>query len=151
MKNKKAFTLVEIFITLAILAILASISIKIYSHYFRAAFELDPISILMSAKIAQEEYYADNDSYACKIEYLPGFQDETVDNKFYINSDKDERRKFYITVSSCSDTDYTLTVKNETDDPKWQIEWTLTCSATSNLGQCKPTQVKGADTFKRLF
>lgn len=157
MRTKRAgVTLVELMMVVAILAILASVSFSIYRHYFRSAFEVDPVSVLMAAKLAQEEYYADHDEYACRIEDLAGFDDGSADNKYWLNSDKDDRRKFYITVLSpgCSDVNkdnYTLQVKNNTTDANWEIEWRLSCSATSNIGECKPVQVKGASTFKHLF
>ena len=151
----RGFTLVELMMVIAILAILAAVSVSIYRHYFRSAFEVDPVSVLLAAKMAQEEYYADHDRYACQIEDLPGFSDNnTSDKKYYLNSDKDARRKFYIAVSSCLDngtTGYTLQVKNEATDSEWQIEWSLSCNATSNIGECKPVQVKGSSAFKKLF
>ncbi|WP_456370649.1 type IV pilin protein [Thermodesulfatator atlanticus] len=154
MKKTKGFTIIEIMIVLAILAILAAISLGIYRHYFQSAFEVDPVSILLSAKMAQEEYYADHDAYACQIEYLPGFNDGNTDNKYWLNKDKDDRRKFYVTVANCTDngtTGYTLAVKNNTSDPKWQIEWQLSCNATANIGECKPQQVKGSSLLKKVF
>jgi len=154
MCRRKAFSLVELMIVIALLAILAAVSFGIYQHYFRSAFEVDPVSVLLAAKVAEEEYYADHDRYACKIEDLPGFNDDSADNRYSLNSGKDNRRKFYITVSQCPDngtTGYTLKVKNESDDPKWAIEWQLSCNATANVGECKPVQVKGSSTFRHLF
>ena len=152
--RRSGFTLVEVMMVVAILAILASVSFYVYRHYFRSAFEVDPISILLVAKMAQEEYYADHGQYACQVEDLPGFNDNSTDNKYWLNSNKDDRRKFYITVLSCLDnrtTGYTLQVKNNTTDPDWEIEWRLSCNATNNIGECKPIQVKGSSALRRLF
>ncbi|WP_255592150.1 type IV pilin protein [Thermosulfurimonas sp. F29] len=148
----EGFTLVEVLMVLAILAILASFSVAIYRHYFRSAFEVDPVQVLLAAKMAQEEYYADHDRYACQIEELAGFNDGTADNKYQLNSDKDARRRFYITAN-CTDngTGYILTVKNDSNDPKWRIEWTLSCNATANVGECKPVQVSGSSTLGNIF
>ena len=147
----QAFTLVELLIVVAILAILAAVSFSIYRHYFRAAFEVDPVSVLMAAKLAQEEYYADHDHYACRIEDLPGFDDGSPDNKYWLNSDKDDRRRFYLTVANCTEDSYTLRVKNLTDEAEWKIEWKLSCGAAAQIGDCKPEQIKGASTFRNLF
>ncbi|QJA06515.1 prepilin-type N-terminal cleavage/methylation domain-containing protein [Thermosulfurimonas marina] len=152
--RREAFTLVELMMVVAILAILGAVSFVVYRHYFRAAFEVDPVQVLLSAKLAEEEYYADNGRYACQIEDLSGFNDGSADNKYYLNQDKDPRRRFYVEVSDCPDngtTGYTLHVKNETTDPQWQIEWELSCNATASLGACKPVQTKGTSIFRSLF
>ena len=152
--RRKGFTLTELMIVLAILAILAAVSVGIYRHYFRSAFEVDPVSVLLAAKMAEEEYYTDHDRYACRIEDLPGFNDNSTDNRFELNTDKDERRRFYITVAECLDngtTGYKLVVKNNATDPEWEIEWELACNATSNIGECKPQQVKGSSLLKHVF
>ena len=151
MKRRKAFTLLEIMIALAILAILAAISIGVYRHYFHTAFEIDPVSILLSAHTAQELYYADHGRYASSIEELSGFSDGNDDNKYYLHQDKDPRRKFYITISSSSSDSYTLMVKNETDDPEWEIEWKLSCGINYSIGSCKPQQIKGSTLLKKIF
>ena len=136
---------------IVILAILAAVSVGIYRHYFRSAFEVDPVSVLLAAKMAEEEYYTDHDRYACRIENLPGFNDGSADNKYWLNTDKDDRRKFYITVSSCNATFYSLMVKNNTTDPEWEVEWTLNCTAEANIGECKPVQSKGSSLFRQIF
>lgn len=147
----RGFTLIEMLIAIAILAILVATSVGIYRHYFRSAFEVDPVATLLAAKLAQEEYYADHNTYADQIEKLPGFSDDDSDNKYYLNEDKDDRRKFYIEVTNATDESYTLTVKNLTNDEKWQIEWRLTCGFGAAIGSCKPVQIKGSSTFKGVF
>ncbi|WP_297056931.1 prepilin-type N-terminal cleavage/methylation domain-containing protein [Thermosulfurimonas sp.] len=149
----RGFTLIELMMVVAILAILAAVSFSIYRHYFHSAFEVDPIQVLLSAKLAEEEYYADHGQYACRIEDLPGFNDGNPDNKYWLNNDADGRRKFYIEVDngSCNETFYSLHVKNDTNDPDWEIEWTLNCTANANIGECQPVQNKGSSTFQRLF
>ncbi len=150
MKREKGFTLIELMLVIAILAILSVVGFIVYRHYFRSAFEVDPVSVLMAAKMAQEEYYADHDRYACQIEELPGFSDNNTNNEYWLNTDKDARRRFLITVSACLDngtTGYTLTVRNAAGD----IEWRLSCNATANVGECQPEQVNGTSTLQRVF
>ena len=148
---QNGFTLIEVVITIAILSILVAISFIIYRHYFHSAFEVDPVSVLFSAQVAQEMYYADHGKYASSIEELSGFSDGSDGKKYYLNQDKDPRRRFYITISSSSNDSYTLIVKNETNDPEWEIEWKLSCGINYSIGSCKPQQVKGSSLLEKIF
>ncbi len=138
-------------VVVAVIAILAMVAVKVYNSFFKSAFEVDPVAALLTARMLQEDYYTEHDEYACNIEDLPEFNDGTKDNKYYLSSSSDPRRRFYITVKSCSDTSYTLSVKNETTDSEWEVEWELSCGTTSTFAQCRPQQVKGSGVFKDLF
>ncbi len=146
------FTLIEIMIVIAILAILAAVAIGIYNSFIKTGFEVDPVSVLLQAGSAQEQYYADHGCYATNIEDLSGFDDGSKDNSFTIHDDKDPRRKLVVSVDSSTNcTYYKVVVRNTTTDPKWQIEWNMSCNSTSPVGSCKPIQVKGSGVLKKLF
>ncbi|GAA4365017.1 type IV pilin protein [Kangiella marina] len=63
MKNK-AFTLMELMITVAIVAILAAIAIPSYSHFVEKAKRNDAKQALLAASEAAERFKAANFSYA---------------------------------------------------------------------------------------
>ena len=154
MKSKGigGFTLVELMIVIAILAILAAVAVGIYNHYLKTAFEVDPVQVLNVASSAMESYYADHDSYPDKIEDLPGFNDGTPDNSFVLHGDKDARRKFKVKIDNATADSYCLSVENDVaDNSEWKIKWTWCCNATASVGSCKPVQVKGSGLLKKLF
>ena len=151
MKKYLGFTLIELMMVVAILAILGAVAISIYRHFIKTGFEVDPLNVLLQARAAEEQYYADHGCYASFIEDLSGFDDGVRDNSFLINGDKDPRRRIIVTVDSANCTFYKITVKNETTDPQWQIEWSLNCTSDAPVGSCKPVQIKGSGVLKKLF
>jgi type IV pilus assembly protein PilE len=61
---QKGFTLVELMIVVAIIAILASIAIPAYSDYVTRGKIAQGISELADARIKMEQYYQDNRTYS---------------------------------------------------------------------------------------
>lgn len=59
----KGFTLIELMITIAILAILAAIAIPAYTGYVTTAKLQEASSSLTALRIAQEEYFMENNKY----------------------------------------------------------------------------------------
>ena len=77
------FTLVELMITVAILAVLAAVAIPAYSNYINRAKQADAIIGLKAAQMAQEQYFSENNAYSSTIDILPGFADSgSADNKY---------------------------------------------------------------------
>ena len=58
------FTLVELMLTLAVIAIISSLSVVSYRQYVRRANRVDGTSALLHLSAAQERYYLQNDQYA---------------------------------------------------------------------------------------
>ncbi len=58
------FTLVELMITLAVIAIISSLSVVSYRQYVRRANRVDGTSALLHLSAAQERYYLQHDQYA---------------------------------------------------------------------------------------
>ncbi len=73
MDTGKGFTLVELMVVTAIIAILASVAIPAYINYINRTKQGQAASALMTARLEQEEWYADNQAYAKTIECLPSF------------------------------------------------------------------------------
>tara|TARA_Y100001956_G_scaffold82748_1_gene105359 strand:- start:5854 stop:6270 length:417 start_codon:yes stop_codon:yes gene_type:complete len=60
----KGFTLLEMLIVVAIAGILASVAYPQYTEYVKRAARSDAMVLLLDAANKQEQYYADNRSYA---------------------------------------------------------------------------------------
>ena len=76
------FTLVELMVTVAIIAVLAAVAIPAYSNYINRAKQSDAIIGLKAAQMAQEQYFSENHAYCSTIDWLPGFADDNANNSY---------------------------------------------------------------------
>jgi type IV pilus assembly protein PilE len=63
MRRSRGFTLIEVMITLAIVAILAAIAIPSYSEYVKRARITEAVAALADMHVKMERYFQDNRSY----------------------------------------------------------------------------------------
>jgi type IV pilus assembly protein PilE len=63
MRRSRGFTLIEVMITLAIVAILAAIAVPSYSEYVRRARITEAVAALADMHVKMERYFQDNRSY----------------------------------------------------------------------------------------
>ncbi len=73
MNGKRGFTLVELVVVTAIIAILAVVATPAYMNYVNRTKQGQAASLLLTARLEQEEFYADNGRYASTIKCLPSF------------------------------------------------------------------------------
>lgn len=71
MKNNNGFTLIELMIVIAIIAIVASIAIPSYSGYLATSRMVEAKNNIAALKLAEEEYFLENNNY---------FEDMTYNN-----------------------------------------------------------------------
>jgi len=73
MHSKYGFTLVELVVVVAIMAVLAVVATPAYMNYMNRTKQGTAVSMLLTARLEQEEYYTDNGRYAGTIQCLPSF------------------------------------------------------------------------------
>lgn len=66
--SQRGFTLIELMITLVIVAILASIAIPSYSRYVQSASRAEAKSALLEASQFMQRFYAMNNAYDAKLD-----------------------------------------------------------------------------------
>jgi type IV pilus assembly protein PilE len=71
--GKGGFTLVELVVVVAIVAILAVVATPAYINYVNRTKQGQAVSMLLTARLEQEEFFADNQHYASTIQCLPSF------------------------------------------------------------------------------
>lgn len=64
MKQLRGFTLIELMITVAIVAVLAAVAYPSYTKYVQRGYRSEGIAMLTDAVARMERYYAQNNSYA---------------------------------------------------------------------------------------
>lgn len=64
MKNSQGFTLIELMIVVAIVAILASVALPAYDNYIKRGRIPEATSSLSSGRVQMEQYFQDNRTYA---------------------------------------------------------------------------------------
>ena len=73
MRRHGGFTLVELIVVVAIIAILAVVAAPAYINYVNRTKQGEAASMLLTARLEQEEFFADNGYYASTIQCLPSF------------------------------------------------------------------------------
>ncbi|SFM82372.1 type IV pilin protein [Thermodesulforhabdus norvegica] len=149
-RNKKGFSLIELMVAIAIIAVLAAVATRWYRNYTRSSFESDLIQALLAARVAQEQYRAERGTYAATIEDLPRYNDGEEDNSFVIHEDKDARRRIVLRVEDADDDGYTIVAENEAEG-EWHLEWRLSCSRDEPDEACTPVQTAGTGVLKNVF
>jgi type IV pilus assembly protein PilE len=88
MQQARGFTLIELMITVVIVAILASIAVPMYSQYVQRGKIAEATSGLSELRLRAEKYFADNRSYLKSGDTVVGFS-KTIQNARYFDFDCD--------------------------------------------------------------
>lgn len=124
--KNQGFSLVEIMITVTILAIIAGFSTNSYLHHVRMTRRVAAISALVSAQLAEETYRIDHNRYGALTEIKPA--SNPID------------RYYTLTISDISDTSYTITATalgTQRSDVEGETSCNLLMIKISNGNQVK--------------
>ena len=97
----KGFTLIELMITVAIIAILAAIAIPAYNAQVQKTRRADGIAMLMQIAQQQERYFSKNFSYATSVTDLGYSATPTASDEGYYNVSTSSAACVSGTVNSC--------------------------------------------------
>jgi prepilin-type N-terminal cleavage/methylation domain-containing protein len=120
-KNKKGFTLIELIITVVIVAVLAMVSLPIYRRYVRQATATEGKALLGEIAAAQEIFFSRYGQYyagTSGVDFATAVGVDPRRNKFF--------RGFNVSVADGGES-YTVTTSNEDGD----IELTMDGSRTA--------------------
>ncbi|MBI3811852.1 MAG: prepilin-type N-terminal cleavage/methylation domain-containing protein [Nitrospirae bacterium] len=86
MLRERGFTLVELMVVVAIIAVLAAIAVPIYTNYIYRGKQVEAKTLLMTIKVEEEQYHAENSCYATDIANLIQSNTLLKNNNVYSSS-----------------------------------------------------------------
>lgn len=75
--DKKGFSLIEILVTLAILAIISTIAVTVYIGQGKRAARSEAYANLQNLRLLEEQFYAENAAYTTSAANVAAIQDTT--------------------------------------------------------------------------
>jgi len=112
--TRRGFSLIELLITLAILAIVASIAIPMYSRYVAKARQEDARVQLMAIRQAEEMYKLQYSGYTSQTNLLSGW--------------KTKSGRYTFSITNATETNFSAKAKGNIDGSTADAddEWTIT-------------------------
>lgn len=104
----RGFTLIELMIAVAIATLLLAIALPAYQESTRKARRADGVAGLTRLQLAQEQFRANNPSYAASVPALPGSQ-----------AAFSPERHYGLTIDAASATGYTMTASALAGSPQF--------------------------------
>lgn len=145
MTKDAGFSLVELMIIVAIMGILAAVAIPAYINYVNRARQAEAISALMTAKLDQESFWADEYHYASTIGCLASFGDTCTQTSYMYPNAKGYR----ISVAFADSNNYRVLAEKKIYS--WAGTDIIEISGTNNTPLVHNPQAIGFSIFKWLF
>jgi type IV pilus assembly protein PilE len=143
----QAFTLVELMITVAILAILATVAIPMYSNYVNRAKQSDAIIGLKAAQMAEEQFFSENNAYCGTVDMLSGFDDSGVNNEYI----KGEYTFKVVSVGAGTNPSFVVEAVWKDDNKGIDDRWTISSTNIEPVVDSSKPGIKGYSIFEWLF
>lgn len=143
--GRTGFTLVELMVTVAILAVLAAIAIPMYSNYINRAKQSDAIIGLKAAQMAQEQFFSENNVYSNTIDILPGFDDAGAANDSYAKGE------YTLKVTSASTTTFVIAATWVDSGKGIDDRWTISSTNLEPVVDTSKSGIKGYSVFSWMF
>ena len=131
-KRDRGFTLIELMITIAILAIIAAIAIPSYDRYKRKGYRMEAISFLSNVAAYQENWFAENGAYTANPSKLSKTGITTLDH-YSLSVNVGDGSTFLVTATA------KLTQTSDKDCYKYTID---------NLGRKKAEKDDASDNSR---
>ena len=108
-KSSRGFTLIEVMVTVVILAVLTAIAVPAYQNYISTSRNTEGRNNLAAIKLAQEEYFLENNRYFPHPDGTVQTNDNSI-NAYWTPAENNAERNFdYAVAASNGGTGYTAT------------------------------------------